>query len=67
VYAAAGQWQPLIDNVGHTNPHYGNIITYMRMWLVRLEPLFYPQIRCGTVFLLQQSLLETRRITGSRE
>jgi uncharacterized damage-inducible protein DinB len=31
VYAAAGQWQPLIDNVGHTNLHYGNIITYMRM------------------------------------
>jgi uncharacterized damage-inducible protein DinB len=22
---------PLIDNVGHTNLHYGNIITYMRM------------------------------------
>jgi uncharacterized damage-inducible protein DinB len=31
VYAAAGQWQPLIDNVGHTNLHYGNIITYLRM------------------------------------
>ena len=31
VYASAGQLQPLIDNVGHTNLHYGNIITYMRM------------------------------------
>jgi hypothetical protein len=31
VYAAGGQWAPLIGNVGHTSLHYGNIITYMRM------------------------------------
>lgn len=30
-YAGAGQFNPLIDNVGHTNLHYGNIITYLRM------------------------------------
>jgi hypothetical protein len=27
----AGQVGPLVENVGHTNLHYGNIITYMRM------------------------------------
>ncbi|HLA11519.1 MAG TPA: DinB family protein [Pyrinomonadaceae bacterium] len=27
----AGQVRPLIGNVAHTNLHYGNIITYMRM------------------------------------
>ena len=26
-----GQFRPLFINVGHTNLHYGNIITYMRM------------------------------------
>jgi uncharacterized damage-inducible protein DinB len=26
-----GQLRPLFTNVGHTNLHYGNIITYMRM------------------------------------
>ena len=26
-----GQLRPLFSNVGHTNLHYGNIITYMRM------------------------------------
>jgi hypothetical protein len=31
VYGAGGQPQPLVNNVGHTNLHYGNIITYMRM------------------------------------
>ena len=30
-YAGSGQAGPLVDNVGHTNLHYGNIITYMRM------------------------------------
>ena len=25
------QLRPRFANVGHTNPHYGNIITYMRM------------------------------------
>ena len=30
-YAGTGQVGPLIGNVGHTNLHYGNIITYMRM------------------------------------
>jgi hypothetical protein len=27
----SGQIAPLIENVGHTNLHYGNVITYMRM------------------------------------
>jgi uncharacterized damage-inducible protein DinB len=27
----AGQMGPLMDNVGHTNLHYGNLITYIRM------------------------------------
>lgn len=27
----SGQAPPLIENIGHTNLHYGNIITYMRM------------------------------------
>jgi len=26
-----GQFRPLFSNLGHTNLHYGNIITYMRM------------------------------------
>lgn len=30
-YGAAGQIGPLIENIGHTNLHYGNVITYMRM------------------------------------
>jgi len=30
-YGSPGQIGPLIENVGHTNLHYGNIITYMRM------------------------------------
>jgi len=31
VYAGAGKFPPLMANVAHTNLHYGNIITYMRM------------------------------------
>jgi len=31
VYAGKGVFLPLIQNVGHTSLHYGNIITYMRM------------------------------------
>jgi uncharacterized damage-inducible protein DinB len=30
-YARGGQFAQLVDNVGHTNLHYGNIITYLRM------------------------------------
>jgi uncharacterized damage-inducible protein DinB len=30
-YAATGKAGALIDNIAHTNLHYGNIITYMRM------------------------------------
>jgi uncharacterized damage-inducible protein DinB len=30
-YSASGQPRPLISNIGHTNLHYGNIITYLRM------------------------------------
>jgi hypothetical protein len=30
-YSSGTQLRPLFSNVGHTNPHYGNIITYMRM------------------------------------
>ncbi len=30
-YGGAGKVGALIDNVGHTNLHYGNIITYLRM------------------------------------
>jgi DinB family protein len=30
-YGGAGEAGPLVGNVGHTNLHYGNIITYMRM------------------------------------
>jgi hypothetical protein len=30
-YASPGNIGALIENVGHTNLHYGNIITYMRM------------------------------------
>ena len=30
-YGGAGKAGALIDNVGHTNLHYGNIITYVRM------------------------------------
>jgi hypothetical protein len=28
---AGGQLQPLMANVGHTNLHYGNLVTYLRM------------------------------------
>lgn len=31
VYAGAGQLPPLMANIAHTNLHYGNLITYMRM------------------------------------
>jgi len=31
VYGGSGQTGALIENIGHTNLHYGNIITYMRM------------------------------------
>lgn len=30
-YGAGGQFGPMIENVGHTNLHYGNLITYVRM------------------------------------
>lgn len=30
-YDGSGQIGPLIENVGHTNLHYGNIVTYVRM------------------------------------
>jgi len=30
-YGSSGQAAPLIDNVAHTNLHYGNIVTYIRM------------------------------------
>ncbi|HJR58668.1 MAG TPA: hypothetical protein VJ813_04700 [Vicinamibacterales bacterium] len=30
-YAGSGQIGSLIENIGHTNLHYGNMITYMRM------------------------------------
>ncbi|HEX9562892.1 MAG TPA: DinB family protein [Gemmatimonadaceae bacterium] len=30
-YAGPGQVRALIGNIGHTNLHYGNIITYMRL------------------------------------
>ena len=30
-YSGTGQAGPLISNIGHTNLHYGNIITYLRM------------------------------------
>ena len=30
-YAGTGAAGPLLDNVGHTNLHYGNMITYLRM------------------------------------
>lgn len=30
-YSATGQAGPLVSNIGHTNLHYGNIITYLRM------------------------------------
>ena len=30
-YAGKGEMVPLLTNVGHTNLHYGNIITYLRM------------------------------------
>ena len=29
-YTTPANWAPLIENVGHTSLHYGNIITYMR-------------------------------------
>ena len=31
VYAGNAQIGPLIENIGHTNLHYGNMITYLRM------------------------------------
>jgi uncharacterized damage-inducible protein DinB len=31
VYGGGGQAGALIENIGHTNLHYGNIITYLRM------------------------------------
>jgi hypothetical protein len=31
VYTDKGVFMPMVQNVGHTNLHYGNIITYMRM------------------------------------
>jgi hypothetical protein len=30
-YASAANVGPLVENVGHTNLHYGNLVTYMRM------------------------------------
>jgi len=30
-YSGTGQTAPMVDNLGHTNLHYGNIITYLRM------------------------------------
>jgi len=30
-YSSNGRVSPLIENIGHTSLHYGNIITYMRM------------------------------------
>ena len=31
VYASASQIGPLVENVGHTSLHYGNMVTYLRM------------------------------------
>lgn len=31
VYGGTGQIAPLIENVGHTSLHYGNLVTYIRM------------------------------------
>jgi hypothetical protein len=31
VYAKGGRIVPMVDNIGHTGLHYGNLITYMRM------------------------------------
>lgn len=30
-YASGGKFRALVDNVGHTSIHYGNIVTYLRM------------------------------------
>jgi uncharacterized damage-inducible protein DinB len=30
-YTAGGAFRALVDNVGHTSIHYGNIVTYLRM------------------------------------
>lgn len=30
-YASGGNAKPMMENIAHTNLHYGNIITYMRM------------------------------------
>jgi uncharacterized damage-inducible protein DinB len=30
VYANGGRFRALVDNLGHTSIHYGNIVTYMR-------------------------------------
>ena len=31
VYTSGGSFRALVDNVGHTSIHYGNIVTYMRI------------------------------------
>ena len=31
VYSSGGSFRALVDNVGHTSIHYGNIVTYMRV------------------------------------
>jgi hypothetical protein len=31
VYAASGSIAPLVENISHTNLHYGNLVTYIRM------------------------------------
>jgi uncharacterized damage-inducible protein DinB len=31
VYTSGGSFRALVDNVGHTSLHYGNIVTYMRI------------------------------------
>jgi uncharacterized damage-inducible protein DinB len=30
-YASGGRFRALVDNVGHTSIHYGNMVTYLRM------------------------------------
>lgn len=30
-YTSGGRFRALVDNVGHTSLHYGNIVTYLRM------------------------------------
>ena len=36
VYAGPGVLKPMLENVGHTSIHYGNMVTYIRM--LRLVP-----------------------------